>query len=185
MGWFTKKFKKDNGKSTQPTAAQKPIESEHNDKKQRPRTESPASATRTVKMKSCLACADDYPSKEMLLLACKHHFCPSCTTRMFRLAAQEESGYPPKCCKQRISLTQAHNFLDRDVRELYEKKRIEWDTKNRVYCSRKTCNTFIPKDKIDKKRAPCPNCGAKTCPLAKSLSIRGTCARRMRRWKQH
>lgn len=109
----------------------------------------------------------------MLLLACKHYLCPSCTTRMFKLAAEEESSYPPKCCKQRISLTQARNFLDRDVRELYEKKRIEWDTKKRVYCSSKTCNAFISKDNIDKKRATCQKCGQKTCPRCKEREHKG------------
>ncbi|KAH7391263.1 hypothetical protein BKA64DRAFT_677198, partial [Cadophora sp. MPI-SDFR-AT-0126] len=109
----------------------------------------------------------------MLFFSCKHYFCTSCTTRIFKSAAEEESSYPPKCCKQPISLTQARAFVDRDIRKLYETKGIEWETKNRSYCSNKQCSTFIPRENIVKSRATCPKCGQKTCARCKEPEHRG------------
>ncbi|PVH81472.1 hypothetical protein DL98DRAFT_571109 [Cadophora sp. DSE1049] len=174
MGWLTNKIKKDNGESSKNATTRKPSKPEHSNKKQHSQFASPEAVTQKVKTKSCLACADDYPTHKMLCLTCKYYFCTSCTTQMFNLAAEEEPSYPPKCCKQRISLTQTRDFLERGTRKLYEMKRVEWETKKRIYCSQKACSTFIPRENIDKQRVTCPKCGGqKTCPRCKEPEHHG------------
>ncbi|KAH9209696.1 hypothetical protein DL95DRAFT_394163 [Leptodontidium sp. 2 PMI_412] len=155
-------------------AGRNPSKLAHRHKNHEPPHKDRDSTPKPAKIRSRLACADDLPAHEMMRLACDHYYCSSCTTRMFNLATCQESSYPPKCCSQ-ISLTAAREHLDRDTRKRYEKKRIEWDTsaKKRVYCSRKNCNTFIPPDSVDRKRASCLECGRNTCLRCKAPEHQG------------
>ncbi len=73
---------------------------------------------------------------------CGHAYCIECLRKLLKLSMRDESLMPPRCCQQEIPSTLAKLTLKET--EDFNAKRLEFSTPNRLYCSRRTCLTFIP-----------------------------------------
>ena len=125
-------------------------------------------ATRKVESRRCVICEEHVAFFDVARLPCQHECCRACLMEMFEAATVDESRYPPKCCDE-IS-PESENvrlFLTSEMIEKYLEKKIEWETKNRTYCSNKDCRKFIASEHIFADLAVCPTCDHKTCTLCK------------------
>jgi hypothetical protein len=103
-------------------------------------------------------------------LSCGQEYCNECLTAMFRRATAEESQYPPRCCREPISLELAVEFLSHEVVRDYLEKKFEWDTKDSTYCYDNKCLAFMNLDTIKGKEAKRPKCNSKTCAKCKKIA---------------
>lgn len=120
----------------------------------------------TAQKRPCNACTEQFSLLNLVELPCGHHYCGTCLTEMFRAATADESRYPPRCCEP-ISLDQVQNFVDWKVKGDYLENKVEWDTKDRTYCSNKNCLAFIRPENIYGKQATCQKCRKRTCTQCK------------------
>ena len=133
-------------------------------------------ATRKVESRRCVICDDDVAFFDVARLPCQYDCCRACLMEMFEAATVYESRYPPKCCEE-IS-PEPENvclFLNSEMIKKYLEKKIEWETKNRTYCSHKDCRKFIGSEHIFVNLAVCPTCHHKTCTMCKEPSHDGDC----------
>ncbi|KAL1614980.1 hypothetical protein SLS54_009321 [Diplodia seriata] len=62
----------------------------------------------------CEACRDDRKFFDVATVPhCRHDYCRDCLDQLFRLSMTDESLFPPRCCRQPISLDVVH-LLDLD-----------------------------------------------------------------------
>ena len=121
----------------------------------------------------CVSCQEAKPKDDTITALCNHNYCTVCINELFRLASQDESLWPVRCCQQTISLGDARHLLRLDVYEHYEKKSEEFSTVDRIYCCNMSCSALIPSRFIDGDKATCSVCDAKTCIICKSTAHDG------------
>ncbi|KAK4695449.1 hypothetical protein P7C71_g2305, partial [Lecanoromycetidae sp. Uapishka_2] len=126
-------------------------------------------------VQSCAACGDEEPSSQVIAAPCGDFYCKPCIAELFVLAMEDESLFPPRCCKQPITLEVAGSALNEAQRENFEHKSIEFGTTDRTYCYNSTCSAFIPPAEIDGEKAACPQCEHLTCAVCKSSAHDGDC----------
>ncbi|KAI9147594.1 Cytochrome P450 monooxygenase andK [Paramyrothecium foliicola] len=123
--------------------------------------------------KSCLICTDSYDEADVSKLQCGHEYCRHCLQTLFNTAINDESLFPPRCCRKPILVDRVRHYLPRELTDKFEWKKIEYSTPNRVYCHVQTCSTFIPPNCNGK----CPACGEITCVDCKrAMHIGRPCA---------
>lgn len=123
----------------------------------------------------CEACRERKKHFEVMENTCGHAYCKECLQELFNLSTRDESLFPPRCCKQPIDLDDAQIFLTKELKDRFEKARIEFETPNRTYCSRGTCSAFIPPGSITGDTATCPGCLTETCTICKDGAHQGDC----------
>lgn len=125
----------------------------------------------------CVACLNDFLAHEMVTLPCEHKYCTDCLKRLFINATKDESIYPPRCCRQPISLEIVSPSMSREELQAFQEASIEFTTGNRVYCSNKSCGKFVPPAQFDRMsdRAECGHCGRSTCIHCKEAPHAGEC----------
>ncbi len=111
----------------------------------------------------CAICMESFPRSAVARFHCEHYFCRDCLTQMFVGATKDESQYPPKCCRQRMSYRGAEPLLERGVAAAYREKAREYECNDKVYCSNKKCGAFIRMEWRAGKMGRCGKCGEKTC----------------------
>ncbi|EFZ02206.2 ibr finger domain containing protein [Metarhizium robertsii ARSEF 23] len=116
----------------------------------------PSTSTAAIEKRRCVACMTDVPYFETSAL-------------------NDESLFPPRCCSQPIPLGLNQIFLPARLAGQYQAKELEYSTKNRTYCHRATCSTFIPTPFIRGEIATCVKCQSKTCTICKGSSHDGDC----------
>ena len=128
--------------------------------------------------RDCVACGDSKAFFDLLSVACGHEYCGACLTELFEKSYKDESMFPPRCCRQTISVAgqDVKPFLSKDLRDKYEPRRVEIATKDRTYCFKKTCSTFIPPTAVQNKFAICSKCTCRTCADCKRAAHLGICA---------
>ncbi|KAH0404863.1 hypothetical protein KCU89_g701, partial [Aureobasidium melanogenum] len=126
---------------------------------------------------TCVACTGTLPWSDILETPCGHHYCVGCLSELFELSMQDETLYPPRCCRQTIPLDAARSLLHPKLVRNFEQKSIELDTKDRTYCFDPRCSTFIPAEHITGDVADCRGCGKRTCTICKAAAHRGDCPR--------
>lgn len=89
---------------------------------------------------------------------------------MFRKATDDESLFPPTCCRQVIPTAQARLFLNATLMATFEKKSIEFGTLDRVYCHKPKCSAFLGPASTDPARFLCTACFAQTCSSCKEAA---------------
>ena len=136
--------------------------------------ESRAPASTTVRYE-CIACGEHSRAFETFRSSCGHDYCQGCLSELFELSTTDETLYPPRCCRQTISLTLAKLYLSSDLAQRYQQKTIEYQSSDRTYCSRPTCSAFITSVDIDGERAACHICFQQTCTICKGNSHDGDC----------
>ncbi|KAI9744616.1 MAG: hypothetical protein M1818_002145 [Claussenomyces sp. TS43310] len=129
-----------------------------------------------TKSRLCVACQEYKKSAQVARAPCGHEYCRECLQDLFNSAMNDESLFPPRCCRQAINPSAVQMFLTTELVRQYEEKRIEFAMPNRTYCCAPRCSAFIrPKDIVDGDRAICHDCGMVTCTMCKALSHEGDC----------
>jgi IBR domain, a half RING-finger domain len=117
----------------------------------------------------CNVCMDDFDSRNVLTLQCHHHCCRESLNEIFRGATTDESRYPPRCCEP-IPFEQSQRLLEGQVAREFLEKQVEWETKDRTYCSNRGCLRFIRPENIRGKDAKCTSCRTRTCSHCKKAA---------------
>ncbi|KZT06377.1 uncharacterized protein LAESUDRAFT_743524 [Laetiporus sulphureus 93-53] len=74
---------------------------------------------------------------------CGHYWGADCLVELFRAATTDESLFPPRCCQQPFIVSEVEPHLGPELSALFNKKAIEFNTADRVYCHQPTCSSFI------------------------------------------
>ncbi|KID74142.1 uncharacterized protein G6M90_00g034080 [Metarhizium brunneum] len=135
----------------------------------------PSTSTAAIEKRRCVACMSDVPYFETVRCPCTHEYCRACIADLFQSAMNDESLFPPRCCSQPIPLGLNQIFIPARLAGQYRAKELEYSTKNRTYCHRATCSTFIPTPFIRGEIATCVKCQSKTCTICKGSSHDGDC----------
>lgn len=129
-----------------------------------------------LETRECIMCGEDVSFRDIARLDCKHECCQTCLTEMFKASIVSEDRYPPKCCDAiEPHNTGVHILLSSVIVKDFDTKKIEWDSKNRVYCSNRDCRTFIAPDNIIADHACCLVCNCMTCSICKQPDHEGDC----------
>lgn len=123
----------------------------------------------------CAACFDERPHWQSIEAPCGGNYCAPCIVELFGLAMNDESLFPPRCCKQPITLDTVGSALSAAQRKQFEDKSIEFGTTDRTYCHEVTCTAFIPPTAIDGEKAVCQVCERLTCAVCKGTAHEGDC----------
>ncbi|KAI1138651.1 hypothetical protein F5Y05DRAFT_413273 [Hypoxylon sp. FL0543] len=140
-----------------------------------PESSSRAASRRSRRTKPCEACRDEKHFAELARAPCQHEYCGKCLTQIFQNATNDESLFPPRCCKQPIPLNQSLAFLAAGVVQEFRQKALEYSTPRRTYCHSNRCNVFILPTNYANDIATCNKCGSRTCMLCKGASHIGDC----------
>lgn len=132
-------------------------------------------ATQSSNSRLCEACQEEKWFFDVARVACNHQYCRGCLQELFNSSMTDESLFPPRCCRQPITIASARMFLSHEVVLNFERKKIEYSTEDRTYCSRPTCSAFIPFEKRQGDNASCRDCGMVTCTICKSMAHDGDC----------
>lgn len=93
---------------------------------------------------------------------------------MFHRATVDESLYPPKCCQQRVPISDVWHLLPASIIEAFNKKSREYETRDRVYCHRPRCSTFLGAATSEPSQLFCQSCpGSATCAMCKTAAHPG------------
>ncbi|KAI0085641.1 hypothetical protein BDY19DRAFT_431800 [Irpex rosettiformis] len=116
----------------------------------------------------CSVCGDDV--HEAYCAPCGHSFDNACLEDMFRRATYDESLYPPRCCQQRISISNVRHLLNPPVASLFDRKASEYETRDRVYCHIPKCSAFLGAGTSEPCLIYCHLCppGSATCGMCKA-----------------
>ena len=76
---------------------------------------------------------------------------------------------PPRCCQEEhVDLKHVDKLFDQSFKKTWNRRFLEYKTKNRVYCIGKNCGEWIKPNHITtehgRKIAKCKHCGTKVCP---------------------
>ncbi|RAK97440.1 E3 ubiquitin-protein ligase [Aspergillus ibericus CBS 121593] len=116
----------------------------------------------------CCVCYDSYHAHKIHRLSCKHTYCSDCLKDLFLRATKDQSLFPPRCCRQPISLDVVQTALSETELDEFKCAELEFSTTDRTYCSNLNCGKFIPPSHINGERAQCPYCNTFTCAMCKN-----------------
>lgn len=118
-----------------------------------------------VPKNDCVACGDAKEYFEIMEMSCGHAYCRQCVRELFIASFKDESLFPPRCCRQPLTLESVDIFLTREIRDTFPEKEVEFSTRDRVYCFNKPCSTFIAPANCNSIRgyARCQKCPTLTC----------------------
>lgn len=123
--------------------------------------------------KICVSCRESIHYFRAVYAPCGHDYCQDCAKRLFQNSVQDESLFPPRCCRQAIPLAAVDIFMTAEFILFFEEKRVEFSTPNRLYCALSTCSAFIPPAKVKGDSAICPKCSSRVCTMCKGPTHRG------------
>ncbi|KAM7183895.1 hypothetical protein V8F33_013304 [Rhypophila sp. PSN 637] len=126
-------------------------------------------------LKTCTSCGDQRRSFDMVACPCSHSYCRDCIQYLYQTSLSDEAFFPPRCCREPISINTAQGFLETAIVKQYHAKVIEFGTPapNRTYCSQAACSSFIPRELVTGDVATCPDCASKTCTVCKAATHPG------------
>lgn len=128
---------------------------------------------RNESRRHCITCLDDLSDDDAHRCPCGHRWCRPCVVNRFEMAARSTHLFPAHCCHQPI-LPDNHELVAPETWTQYLAKRIEAETPNPTFCSRRDCSNFIPPQNIDEGQATCV-CGHVTCSSCKAVWHAGEC----------
>lgn len=123
----------------------------------------------------CEACREEVKFFDIARLPCRHELCRTCLGELFEASMVDESLFPPRCCRQRIIMSNVRMFLEPELVRSFQEKRVELETPNRTYCHSPRCSIFIHPCHIDNDEATCPECDLTTCTICKGEAHEGDC----------
>jgi hypothetical protein len=133
----------------------------------------------TIDWKRCVACLEsfDEASKVRWWADCHHSYCTACIEALLR-SSLAGGPFPLQCCGQVISCWTHENLqaaLPDDLNSQLAKKKEEFESSDRTYCSVPTCSAFIASSQISENDATCPACDCVTCVACKAPTHSGEC----------
>ncbi|KAI0374362.1 hypothetical protein BV20DRAFT_961512 [Pilatotrama ljubarskyi] len=130
---------------------------------------SAAAATAKAEPDTCVICMD--PIEGSIVYApCGHRYDVACFVDLIRAAVVDETLFPPACCRQPFAMEELRVYLDSKLQKEFDKKAIEFGTKNRVYCHDPTCSTFLGAATHRASRLMCTTCWKYTCGHCKGAA---------------
>ncbi|KAG5915887.1 hypothetical protein E4U61_004171 [Claviceps capensis] len=139
-------------------------------------TADPSSASKEKSaLRNCVACTSEVASTDSVRCPCSHDYCRDCITSLFSAATNDESLFPPRCCKEPIPLDLYKPFLSTTLLGTYEAKKLEYGTLDKTYCHVRTCSTFVPPAFVKDDVATCVKCQSKTCTMCKGETHTDDC----------
>ncbi|KAI9722734.1 MAG: hypothetical protein M1812_001665 [Candelaria pacifica] len=128
----------------------------------------------------CVSCRERKPTFDILEAPCEHTYCRECIIELFKTSIDDETLFPPRCCRQIITLSSVRDFFDTAFIKIFEMKAIEFGTADRTYCAQRSCATFIPPRQIHGDLAVCSSCQQSTCTMCKGVEHKaGDCPKDM------
>ncbi|EEQ92672.1 IBR domain-containing protein, variant [Blastomyces dermatitidis ER-3] len=124
----------------------------------------------------CTSCMESKVFFDIIETSCSHYYCRKCVRTLFEQSFSDESLFPPRCCREPISLSQACGFLGKQLAERFEEKLVEHNDANRTYCSNPVCSIYLPAKTFELNVATCRACQHTTCVLCKKTAHSGPCA---------
>lgn len=123
--------------------------------------------------RNCVACLDDLSDDDAHRSPCGHKWCRTCVVNRYDMAARSTHLFPAQCCNQPI-LPDNHELIAAETWARYFAKKVEVETPNPTFCSKRDCSKFIPLQDISEGQATCV-CGHITCAECKADSHNGDC----------
>ena len=123
----------------------------------------------------CIACVTSFPPGKLVELRCGDSWCGDCVESIFTEAMRDETSYPPRCCYP-ISLKVVQRYLPRTLVRQFQAKQLELSTKNKTYCHKPNCSTFIAPQSIHNDQAICQQCRSRTCTKCRAEWHFGPCS---------
>jgi hypothetical protein len=138
--------------------------------------ENGGSSTAPIVYRRCIACQENTADHDLATVPCNHDYCRTCLCDLFRASLTDESLFPPRCCSEHITPLDedVRILLSEDLIEGFRKKKVEFETKDRTYCSNHACAVFIHVQNAHESVA-CPECHTVTCTLCKAAGHIGDC----------
>ncbi|KAG6063566.1 hypothetical protein E4U32_001082 [Claviceps aff. humidiphila group G2b] len=118
-------------------------------------------------LRNCVACTSEVASTDSVRCPCSHDYCRDCIASLFSAVINDESLFPPRCCKEPIPLNLSKPFLSATLLGTYEAKKLEHETLDKTYCHVRACSTFVPPAFVKDDVATCVKCQSKTCTMCK------------------
>lgn len=128
-----------------------------------------------VRLVTCTACQYNQPQAGTAKAPCGHEYCRACLEHLFQQSMKDETLYPPRCCKTTIPLDGVRALLTKALATDFVNRREEMETRDRTYCHRQQCSTFIRPYTINGNLAHCPRCRESTCTDCKGKWHYGDC----------
>jgi hypothetical protein len=138
--------------------------------------ETEASSSGAVRVSHpCNACLDHFSWFEVIVVTCGHEYCRDCLEQLFRSSLTDEQLFPPKCCKQAVSVEHREItlFVSKVVLDQYPLRAAEVASTDRTYC--RFCGVFILAECITGRSAKCAQCSVSTCAQCKNEFHDGPC----------
>jgi len=126
-------------------------------------------------IRECVACNNRFPSHQLYIAPCNDVYCTDCTVRLFEDSLRDESLFPPRCCRQDMTISSVRTILGPALTERFDLKAIEHATPDKTYCHNPVCSRFILPYDIDGDRGTCTDCHAVTCVGCKETAHDGNC----------
>jgi len=139
------------------------------------------------------------PTFQAPRLKCGHRMCHSCLKRVFKLSIADPQHVPPKCCTADfIRLKHVDKLFDMEFKKHWNRKFMEYTTKNRVYCPTRICGQWIKPGKGSHANKDafrnynfCTRCKTKVCIRCnfkwhgETMCVEDTDTSLFVRWAQH
>ncbi|KAK3328727.1 hypothetical protein B0H66DRAFT_519 [Apodospora peruviana] len=120
------------------------------------------------KQRECVACTEKFLFFDLASCAgCAHEYCRDCLQSVFEVSLTDDSYFPPRCCRQPMTIESCRPYLPSGLVERFRAKKMELDTPNRTYCSKPACSAWVPLQSIVADLATCQKCNSKTCVFCK------------------
>lgn len=129
----------------------------------------------TEGQQQCVVCLEEFETRELVLFPCGHRYCNGCVRDLFTRSMTDEALFPPGCCRQPVGLPAVQHIISTEMLERYERRRVEIETQDRLYCSNQRCSAFLPANLVRNDRVVCPTCRTVTCTMCKGPAHRGDC----------
>jgi len=142
------------------------------------RADPPEPKPQEMKEVTCVVCLENftgYMGYNIAQAPCDHYYCRNCLQDLFRRSLTDEDLFPPRCCGKAITPISMENLLLPALLNGYERRKQEFETPNRTYCSNQRCSEFIPTENIRNDRATCLVCDTETCTRCKAAAHHGAC----------
>lgn len=122
---------------------------------------------------TCVTCLDELSDHDSHRSPCGHDWCRTCISNRYEMAAKSTHLFPAQCCN-RLILPDNDSLVAPETWARYFEKKIEVETPNPTFCSKRDCSKFIPLQDITGGQGKCV-CGQLTCAECKAVWHAGEC----------
>lgn len=123
----------------------------------------------------CAICGDHKSYFEVAALPCAHQYCRDCIHELFQKSFRDETLFPPRCCRQHITIENVDMFMTKELKDNFDAKSVEFNTPNKTYCANKECGVFMLPQNIANNVGLCHNCQTTTCTFCKNEGHASDC----------